>query len=229
MGQDAAEALIPGPDNQAYGKQSPDGRWILYWSWPRLGTTEHLMRLPASGGSPEQVLENSDDTTTHFDCPSDPASSCVLSHWGQGQLAFYSLDPVQGQGKQLATTKLAQPNDLGWSISPDGLRIAIQSRDKLREQVRIIDLAHGTEHDLHLPHEWFIWSLSWARDGTALFAAAQSTDYMIVRIDADGKIGVLLDKGRDYPFDSPVSSQDGRHLAFSQWTFERNIWLLENF
>ena len=124
---------------------------------------------------------------------------------------------------------MSHPNDLNWSISADGSRIAITSSDQLREQVRILALAHGTQQNVQLLHGWHIHSLSWARDGNALFAAAQSTNYMIVRIEADGKTHVLLERGKDHWLSSPVSSPDGRYLAFSQQTFENNVWLLENF
>ena len=65
-------------------------------------------------------------------------------------------------------------------------------------QVRIVDLANGAERSLQLPPGCNIWSLSWAKDGKALFAAAQSSNSMIARIEADGKTRVLLDKGREH-------------------------------
>jgi hypothetical protein len=36
-----------------------------------------------------------------YDCPSRPASFCVISRAEQGQLIFYVLDPVQDQGKEV--------------------------------------------------------------------------------------------------------------------------------
>ena len=135
-------------------------------------------------------------TPTDFDCPVRPASSCVFSHWEQGQLIFYALDPVQGRGKELARTKLGPSTDVDWRVSPEGSRIAVASLDQLREQVRIIDFRNGTERNLQLPHGWIIWSLSWTADGNALFAAGLSTEYFIARIELDGKTRVLLNRGR---------------------------------
>ena len=180
---------------------SPDGRWILYWSSARGGgdsptTTNRLMRFPVSGGSPEQVLESRIDATTDFHCPSRPAGSCVLSRSQQGQLIFYALDPVQGQGKEITRTKLGPATDLVWAVSPEGLRIAVATRDQLPEKVRILDLRNGTERDLQLPHGWRIFQLGWAADGNALFAAARSTGYFIARIELNGTTRVLLDRGR---------------------------------
>ena len=145
-------------------------------------------------------------------------------------MIFYALDPVQGKGKELARTKLESPTDFDWRVSPEGLRIALASQEQLPEQERSIDYRDGTEHDLPLPHGWGIWDLSWTADGAALFAAAWSTaGYFIARIELNGKTRVLLNRSRNQWLGSPRPSPDGRHLAFTQQTWESNAWLLENF
>jgi Tol biopolymer transport system component len=117
-----------------------------------------------------------------------------------------------------------------WCVSPDGLRIAVPTLD-LPAQVQILDSRNGTERILEIPLGWRISQLSWTADGKALFAAVQSesTGYMIVRIELDGKTRVLLNRGRNQWIDGPLPSPDGRYLAFSQRTWESNAWLLENF
>jgi hypothetical protein len=40
---------------------------------------------------------------------------------------------------------------------------------------------------------------------------------------------VLLDQGTNHWLSATCPSPDGRRLAFSQQTFESNVWLLENF
>jgi serine/threonine protein kinase len=236
LDQDTAEPLFQGPDDELDAEQSPDGAWILYWSLPHTSedsppTSGRLMRLPLSGGSPEQVVEAPPDVTTDFHCPSHPLNSCILSRWEQNRLIFEALDPVQGRGKELVRTKLGQASDLDWSVSPEGSRIAVSSTDQLYEQVRILDLQKGAERNLQLPHGWHISHLSWAAQGDALFAAAQSKSigYFIARIELDGKSRVLYDRGRNQSLYGPCPSPDGRHIAFSQQTWETNAWLLENF
>jgi eukaryotic-like serine/threonine-protein kinase len=232
LGQETAEALIQGPDEETDAEMSPDGRWILYWSlphWSAPPTTARLMRFPISGGSPEQVLETRKDAATDFHCPVRPGSSCVLSRWEQGQMIFYALDPIQGQGKELARSKMGSPTHLEWSISPDGSGIAVVSWDQLRGQVRVLDSRIGTERDIPFPRGWDVWYLGWAADGNALFAAAQTTRYFIARIGLDGTTRSLLDRGRAQWLTYPRPSPDGRYLAFSQRTSESNAWLLENF
>ncbi len=235
--QDTAEPLIQGPDSEVEAELSPDGTWILYKSYSHSfegwsPDTARVMRFPVLGGSPEQVLEARLDLAEGFDCPVRPGSSCVFGHWEQGQLILYALDPVQGRGKELARTKLGSPAGLIYSVSPEGSRIAVASSSQFPNQVRILDFRNGTERNLQLPQGWHIWDLSWAADGKALLAAAQSksTGYMIARIELDGKTRVLLNRGRNQALIFVCPSPDGRHLAFSGQTWgEVNAWLLENF
>jgi serine/threonine protein kinase/Tol biopolymer transport system component len=231
---DTPEPLIVGPDDEEGAELSPDGRWILYWSSARgegpAVATKRLIRIPTSGGRPEQVLEVQDDDAS-FDCPVRPGSFCVLTHWDQGQLILYTLDAVQGRGKELTRTKLGSPHYVNWSVSPEGLQVAVVIKDQQPEQLRIVDLRNGTERSLPVPPHWGVWDLSWTADGNALFAAGRwrSKTYFIARIDLDGKTRVLLNRGKDQVIDSPCLSPDGRHLAFSQRTVEAIASLLESF
>ena len=231
--RDSAEPVIQGSDDEQGAELSPDGAWILYWSSAQAGTSPptsmRIMRIPVSGGSPEQILEAAVDAPTDFHCPSRGGSSCLLSRWEAGYLIFYALDPVQGRGKEVIKTKLGRPNDLSWNMSADGLHVAITSSDQLHELMRILDVQGSAERNVQLPRGWTIWSLSWAADGNAVFVAAQSTDYLLARIELDGKSQVLLDRGRDHWLSFPTPSPDGRWLAFGFRTWESNAWLVQNF
>jgi Tol biopolymer transport system component len=226
------ERLIMGLDDEEGAELSPDGLWILYWSSSPGGdspaTVKQLMRFPAVGGHPEQLLEV-EDPDAAFDCPVRPSSSCVISHWNRGQLNFYALDAIRGEGKELAKTELRSSKNLDWSVSPEGLRIGLLIKDQSPEQVRILDLQNGEERNLPIPHGWHVWSPSWTADGDALFAAARSTTHFIARVELDGKTRVLFSGSANQSIDSPYPSPDGRHLVFSQRTTESNAWLLENF
>jgi eukaryotic-like serine/threonine-protein kinase len=230
LDQDNAEHLDTGPAI-ATAEPTPDGAWILYWSQGE-GAEEQsvrLMRFPVSGGSPEAILKIPFDATIDLHCPSRATGSCVISRGAHGEVAFYALDPVHGQGKELARTKLPQPYDINWSLSSDGSRVAIKSKDQLPGRIRIVDLGKGTERDLQLPSGWSIWYTSWAADGKALYASAQAKGFFLARIELDGKSRVLLDRGVNQFLGCPVNSPDGRYLAFCQQNFESNAWLVENF
>lgn len=231
----AAELLFKSPDDQVFAALSPDAAWILYVSQAHGGespmTSQRLMRFPVSGGLPEQVLEMPMDPMIGFSCPSVPLSSCVISHWEEGQLIFYALDPLHGQGKEVVRTKLGQTRDLLRSISPDGSRIAIATWAQLRNHILVLDLRNGTERNLELSHNWAVKALCWAADGNAMFAYVESSSQnLITRIDLDGKTSILLD-GKTWGIDplSLSASPDGRHLAFYRGNIDSNVWLLENF
>jgi serine/threonine protein kinase/Tol biopolymer transport system component len=225
LDHDSAQLLIEGPDDEEDAIISPDGNWILYWitthgdAPPRV---RRLMRLPSSGGSPEQLLEVPKAWASAFDCPAHEGSPCIFSRPEPDHLIFYALDPLQGLGKEVARTQ-GPTGSSPWSISPDGKSIAIA----ITNGVRIIDLNKRSEREL--PFQGFIYSLSWSPDNKALFATALSRDYLIVRIDLDGRTHALLNRGRNQWLGSVWASPDGRYLAFSQQSFDSNTWLLEDF
>jgi Tol biopolymer transport system component len=161
-------------------------------------------------------------------CPSRPSDSCVIDRGVQGQLIFYVLDLLKGQGKEVTRTKLERANDLNFSISPDGSQIAVASEDQLRGQIRILNLQNHSERSLRLPQGSDIHGINWAADGNALVAQIQTTEHLIVRMDLDGKIHILIERQHGMVGD-PCLVPDGRHLAYFQRTFEDNVWLLENF
>jgi Tol biopolymer transport system component len=237
LDQENAEPLSQGSEAEEQAMLTPDGTWILCWSSANpsggsVATTHSLMRIPTSGGSAAKILEAAaDDSATDFRCPSGTSGSCVLNGWEQGHLIFYSFDPVKGKGKELARTKLPRPgDDLDWSVSPDGLRIAISTPRLLGAQVRVLDTRNGTEHTLKLAEGWFIWSMSWAASSDAVFLGAQSKEgYSLARLDLNGNFRVLLNRGRNQWLGRVVPAPDGHRLAFAQQSFEGNAWLLENF
>jgi hypothetical protein len=147
----------------------------------------------------------------------------------QGRQVFYTLDPVQGQGREVARIKVEPTSVEDWAISPDGSRIAVAVVNQRGNQIAILELGDGVEHDVPLPPEWRVYSLSWATQGDGLFAAVAAPHYQIVRIGLDGKTSLLLDRSRNAWLSDIAPSADWLHLAFNQQTFEANVWLLENF
>jgi len=234
VGGDTAEPLVQGPENAQDADLTADGAWILYRASQASAatsslTTVKLMRIRTSGGSPELIAEVPLNPSFNLHCSNRGKSTCLLSRWERGELVFYSFDPLRGQGSQVSQTRMEMASDLDWSLSPDGSRIAVKSADQMRGQIRILDLRDGTERNVSLPQGWYLWSLSWSADGNALFAAAQAATYFFVRIELDGKMQVLLDRGRNQWLGHPYPSPDGRYVAFCQQSFDSNAWLLENF
>jgi eukaryotic-like serine/threonine-protein kinase len=227
------DAIVPGADNQSDAEISPDGAWIMYWSfqYDEKGNLKsaRAMRVSSAGGTPERIFESQPDETTYFHCPSRAASSCVLSLWEKDQLSFYDFDAVKGQGKELARTRLEKPKGLAWSISPSGSQIAMADRDSLKEQIRVVDLRGGGEKNIPLPKGSLVWDTRWTSDGVAILLAGFITDTEIARIELDGKTTVLLQGSKSKLLFRPLESPDGHYLAYGQQGWNTNAWLLENF
>jgi hypothetical protein len=221
---------IQGMDDQQGAELSPDGRWILYWSTPHSPVsppTKQLMRLPSSGGAPEKIIEAQNDDAVAFECPNSAAAMCVLSRPENGQLTFHQLDPVRGIGKQVGAFNAGHAY---WAISPDGSWIGISDSRTLSRQVLLMKLGDSTQRIVGLSPAWDVREIAWAADGHSVFAfGVRALNEFILRIDLHGNVHVVLDIGKDHLLDSPHVSPDGRHLAFGQWTWESNAWVLENF
>ena len=224
-----ATAIVPGPDTQVAPEISPDGAWIIYWSASDIkATTLRVMRAPATGGSPQQILEFPSDNTTYIHCPSRPGSSCVLSRFENDQLTFYAFDASIGQGKALAKTHLQSPQFVTWSISQDGARIVLASDDLLPGQLRILDMRTGRENNLSLP-KGSLQGIGWTSDSKSLIVSLCSDECFLARLELDAKPTVLLHGGRNQSYSNPVASPDGRRMAFGQQVSNNNAWLLEHF
>jgi eukaryotic-like serine/threonine-protein kinase len=227
------EAITPGPDDQANAEISPDGAWIMYWSFQHdeKGNlkSERAMRVSSAGGTPERIFESQPDETTYFHCPSRPGSPCVVSRWEKDELGFYEFDPLKGQGKELARTHLEKPEILAWSISPAGSQIAMASRLSLKEQIRVVDLRGGGEKNIPLPKGWWVWDTSWTSDGGAVLISGSTTEAEIAEVELNGKTTTLLHGGKSQFFYRPIESPDGHYLAYAQQGWNSNVWLLENF
>jgi eukaryotic-like serine/threonine-protein kinase len=233
LGGEIAGPLVQGPENTSGARITADGVWILYRAWQNLvpnPSPDNLMRVHTSGGPSELITKVPFSQSIRFDCPVRGVNPCVLSRWENGELNFYSFDPLNGQGNPLGHIKMGTPSDLDWGLSEDGSRVALTSGDQLRGQVRILDFAHGGESQISLPQGWYVSTVSWSADGSALLVAAEGKTSFIGRIELNGgQSRVLLDRGRNQSVITCRPSPDGRYLAFSQQSADSNAWLLENF
>jgi eukaryotic-like serine/threonine-protein kinase len=232
IGQEEAEPLIQGPDEQENAQLSPDGAWILYWSIQNRGAdhaTQQLMRIPASGGSPAKILDAPTEGV-NYNCPRLPSALCILARPEKDSLVFYNLHPVKGLGQEVARLSVGSTDITSWSISPDGSRIAATNARAPAGQVRVLSLNNSQEHSVSVVPRSQIWDLNWAPDGNSIFAVSwQQPDAVILQIDLEGRARVVINRGKDHALQNPLPSPDGRQLAFSQLTWESNAWLLENF
>ena len=158
--ENVAQMIVSAPGDVYGGRMSPDGSWFLYWesesARPQAGTSANsvwLMRRAFDGGSPEMMLQLHLDAygLDDFSCSSNPQanSPCVLGLLEGKDLVFYSLDPLRGKGSQLGKIEVFGAY-MGWSLSPDGSRIALVDGDKYVGRIEVLTLADRTWHDVSL-------------------------------------------------------------------------------
>jgi serine/threonine protein kinase/Tol biopolymer transport system component len=241
LDQRVAEPLVAGGENAGYGRFSPDGTWLLYF----LGGSEQrrrLMRMPASGGPSEMVIQS--PGLKNYYCTPPAANLCVAGEREQNSLVFYAFDPAQklppGGIPQSGLRELARTdyNPSDWGLSPDGSSIAMVRPDNREGRIHIISLAGrgragmGTApaHDVLVQGWTNLFNLNWAADGKGWYIcnAPVAGGSTFLHVDLQGHATVLpLPENLNKFWGVP--SPDGRHLAYSRTTFTANAWLLENF
>ncbi|MGH9353628.1 MAG: hypothetical protein ACRD2G_15950 [Terriglobia bacterium] len=95
---------------------SPDGKWVIYRSMQGISSWT-LMRIPIEGGKPEPVPTAG--KLEEFRCPLRAGTPCVLRTVENGQFVFNELDPVRGEGRELARTDWSPTIRGDWDVSPD--------------------------------------------------------------------------------------------------------------
>lgn len=255
----AAEEIVSDPLEEKREPQlSPDGKWLLYLAWPNTQSDEppssgHLMRVPASGGAPEIVLEVKGYPGSarvpryrwlptargypDFRCPSSAGSArpCVLSEIKDDQVVFSGFDPLEGRKGERATLDFA-PNsgyyntlfDTFWDLSPDGSRIAFGGCEPHGSHLRILDLDKKDENQISVKDWACFTAVGWAPDGTTLFVTNwASRGGSILRVALNGETQIVQ-QVVGMGLERPVPSPDGRFLAYGEVTTLSNAWMIEN-
>jgi len=242
------ELIAHGPEHERAAQLSPDGNWILFFSSPEPAPgaklpPERLLRVPASGGSPQFVLEaggfggpppisserNPLDRRQYpcLRCSSSPAGRCVLGEAKDRQFIFSEFNPLDGSKRELTRLDMDPSVLFVWALSPDGSRIAVTQRMQENGRVLVVDLKTGAPRPLSI--DWAnLDSIGWAADGQALFVTSYaSTGATLLHVAPNGEVKVLY-KYSTW-FERPYASPDGRYLAFAQLRYDSNAWVIENF
>ncbi len=241
------DVLVSGRGEHFQGQISPDRASLLYLEWdPDRRDTGRLMRASWSGDPPQPLLALSGrpiapqreyvirgrlhtNVYPSFRCPSVPAGKCVVGEVQQGQVVFTAFDAATGARREIVKTG-TDPRATFWDLSSDGARIAFGKQGRSLGKggfLRIISTVDGSA--VELPQYQAQWdSAGWAADGKSLFVTPNfSTGSRIVHLNLDGKASELY---RTIGWvDRPVASPDGRRLAFSEITYDSNVWMLEHF
>lgn len=210
---------------------SPEGNWVLFRNWTEKGG-KRLMRVPLSGGKPEVVPTYGE--WDEFRCPARPDKPCVLRSVVNDEFIFHELDPIRGEGGELART-VWSPTILGdWAVSPDGSEVAIPNHDPQTAALRLIPLGRGMpgteETSVTLNELKNLISVEWAANGQGWFVClgrslseARPDGRLLMYVDRKGRTSLLV---RSIGALYAVPSRDGRHVAFPEERGPSNVWMV---
>jgi len=233
INQREAEPLVESPGDHVLAQLSPDGKWVLYrWDPPEGG--RRLMRVGVNGGTPEPV--RIDGNLDEFRCPIGTGKQCVLRTVEEGQFVFHALDPVAGEGPELARTAWSPSVTGDWDVSPDGSQVAIPNHNPQDAKLRLVPLTHGVPGVAEKTV-----TLIWLADLSDVTCTADGRGwYVSVRRVPRGILGgqhlfYVDPQGHQTHLSGPalpsflVPSPDGRQVAFPQDTARSNAWLFHGF
>jgi serine/threonine protein kinase len=233
LDQDKPEPIV----TEGYGRNprvTPDGQNILYLGKIETGVPigtapEPVMRVSVTGG-PSQLLFVAKPWSL-ISCAKPPSTLCVIAEPTEDrkQLIFSSVDPFKSRGPELARFAL-DPNNNGWTaaLSPDGTHIAVTRSPT--SPIYILSLRGQTTQQIQVKGWSNLFSLIWSADGRGLFVAAGiHVGSVLLYVDLSGNAHPLWEYAGFSRWTEATPSPDGHHLAFTGWTVNGNIWMMENF
>jgi eukaryotic-like serine/threonine-protein kinase len=218
------ETIVATPLTEVLPQLAPDGQWILYLA--RVAGANYsdakLMRVPVDGGTPEEVAIGG--PLDEFRCALNPGTRCVLRTTTQGDhYSYYDLNPIRGEGRELARTKWT-PEVLGdWDVSPDGTQVAIPNHSTRDGRIRVVNLDGRGEHEIELKGLTDLKGLVWAPGGNGWFVSLNTP--------VGNRLLYVWPGGQNRPLGDisgwAVPSPDGHHVAFLNRIISNNAWILD--
>ena len=226
--QPTPELLVSDSARNAFtGRLSPDGSELFYLSYSPSTDSARLMRIPTAGGAPRLILEA--PNIDNQQCARAPATTCVFSQEdGAGHWTLSTFDPELGTKREIL--KIGDERFSNWSLSPDGLLLAMLETDPLEGRIRLISLRDGSSRDLLVKGWSGLSTLDWASDSRSFFVSAIHLDGTIVllNIDLQGDAHPLLEQ-KNGAMCWAIPSSDGKFVADMLMHGESNAWMLVDF
>jgi Tol biopolymer transport system component len=235
------EKLTSGPDDKWAPELTPDGKWILYISWPKPAPGADpppgkIMRIPASGGPSEFVADLKGHpfvgTTLRgfpsFHCPKTGTDCILAEQTGDKEITFTALDPSAGRKNEVTKFSGNDPYFLNWNISPDGSQIAVTFFDYKTGDITILPVKGGSPQKISLLPVQELGPIAWSPDGKSFLVGSFSSRGSSVYRFEPGKTPTLLWK-TVWEVDILVPSPDGEHLAIGPDIYDANAWIIPNF
>lgn len=223
-----ATMRVGGPGDTRSAQVSPDRLWLLYLERQTSGSRgkppARLMRAPLAGGSPELVLDIAEvGAPSPFLCPRTVQGPCVLYEKTETHDVFTTFSPTAGRGREF----LRLPRTFArWALSPDGSQVAYMPVARTARSMTVVSVATGTSRRIDMGDLDRTNGFDWTTDGRALLftqGTLRNTNVFYVPLNGKPQLLLTLPTNAASPFISP----DGRRVAYSRYTVDRNAWLIE--
>jgi len=226
-----AQDFLWGPGEQTEPRLTPDASSVLYWdSAGRGGQASapiHLLRVPASGGAPEPVIEASRGAAVRC---AHGRPTCVLGEIDKAnsELVFTALDPLQGRKGELLRLAADLAATPAWDLSPNGATLAIVNLDQHRDNIHVVEVENGSSRLITLGHAEHPSGIAWSADGKGWFVTSSSLlGAKLFLVTLNGAVSELWTSNST--LGAPLTSPDGKNLAFTVSSYNSNAWLIQNF
>jgi Tol biopolymer transport system component len=227
LDQGTPRQLLATSEHNMIAQTAPSGQFLLFASLPNL---DHrgaggLQRVHLTSGRAETVRIG--QRLDEFRCAKRPSKSCVIrSSIGRDWYVFYHLDPVTGQGRELARTAWMHSDPGDWDLAMDGSTIAIPYHGGESARIRLVSLDKPGERELTIPDLPRLNRVAWGAFSKGLYASINThpPGTELYWVDLSGRSRLLH---RTTIESWPLPSPDGTRLAFFDRTRDQNAWLLE--
>jgi Tol biopolymer transport system component len=193
-----------------------------------------LMRVAATGGSPEFVLDmfHPED----WRCSNARSNVCVIGETSKDgkQFVITAFDPLKGRGKVLRIVdRAATYIKYGTALSPDGVTFAFAKSGDEETQIRLISLNGGVDREIRSKACRQLTGLDWSIDGNGLYCGSLSSQGGVLSyVDLNGNPQVLWQHRGAVGFSDAIyaiPSPDGHYLAIHGGRVTSNVWMVQGF
>ena len=231
--QPAPDLLVGGERNAEGARLTPNGSEILYLLIPSPNDTDRrvrLMRMPVSGGTPQEVLAGIG--ITNVQCGRAPSNVCLYSRFSPNGLVFVTFDPLSGKEKEVTRIEDQEWYAYNWTLSPDGSTLALSKKHRTQDHaaIHLLPVSGGSERTITAEPWSGIAYMDWAADGRTLWVRALSPAGVptLLSVDLHGKATPALQEP-DMELGWAIPSPDGRRVAVWKASKTSNAWVLDGF